>query len=329
MQITLGSGDSDTFNFDANTGSMKQYQFNVNGQAVTGNLSWNQNGSLGSLQITDPFNSANQQICNYSHDDLARIASANCGSAAAQTFTYDAFGNFNKSGSPYSFSASYSSATNHITCIAGSGQYCAGGTIPTYDANGNVTQDSLDSYTWDAVCARTMPGGPQILAGRVPLGFPNSCPLPPPLPMQMPSPPMQGVLLSYITMVERVQFGPSPADKLPTAQEFTQVLSSYPSLNPQVQALDEGTHCAGLAGVNAYWAADCAHSLLMNIGRLTGVPGTGWGPPPGSAGGGWADRCWTSFTDGECSGGTGPGGEFLSCKKDEGTGEVICVPIKN
>jgi len=31
--------------------------------------------------ITDPFNSANAQTCNDSHDDLARIASANCGAS--------------------------------------------------------------------------------------------------------------------------------------------------------------------------------------------------------------------------------------------------------
>ena len=64
---------------------------------MIGSLTWNPNGSLGQLQITDPFNSANQQTCTYSHDDLARIASANCGSAASQTFTFDPFGNIDKS----------------------------------------------------------------------------------------------------------------------------------------------------------------------------------------------------------------------------------------
>jgi len=72
MQITLGSGDSDTFNFEAYTGRMTQYKYTVGvtPQSVVGALSWNENGSLAELNITDPFNSANQQDCLYSHDDL-------------------------------------------------------------------------------------------------------------------------------------------------------------------------------------------------------------------------------------------------------------------
>src|SRR5208282_3766400 len=59
-------------------------------------------------------------------------------------------GNISKSGSPYSFQASYSTTTNQITCIGGSGSNCSGGTIPTYDGNGNVLSDTLDTYTWDS-----------------------------------------------------------------------------------------------------------------------------------------------------------------------------------
>jgi hypothetical protein len=57
------------------------------------------------------------------------------------TFTYDAFGNINKSGTS-SFNASYSSATNQMTSVAS----CT----PQYDANGNVTNDCLNSYAWNA-----------------------------------------------------------------------------------------------------------------------------------------------------------------------------------
>ena len=67
---------------------------------------------------------------------------SNCGSAANQTFTFDAFGNINKSGSPYSFSPTYSSATNRMTMI--------GSSVPSYDANGNVTNDFLHTYSWDS-----------------------------------------------------------------------------------------------------------------------------------------------------------------------------------
>ena len=84
--VSLGSSDSDSFSYDPNTNRMTQYSFNVNGQSVVGNLTWNPLGTLGSLAVTDPFNSGDAQTCYYSHDDLTRIASDNCGSVWSQTF---------------------------------------------------------------------------------------------------------------------------------------------------------------------------------------------------------------------------------------------------
>jgi RHS repeat-associated protein len=139
--VTFGSGDSDVFNFDSNTGRATQYKFNVGSQAVIGAMAWNAIGTLRSLGITDPLNSSNAQTCNYTHDDLTRIASANCGSIWSQTFSFDAFGNINKTGNS-SFSASYSPSTNRMTTI--------GSSTPTYDANGDVTNDFLHTYAWDA-----------------------------------------------------------------------------------------------------------------------------------------------------------------------------------
>ena len=139
--VTFGSGDSDSFTYDANTFRMTQYSFNVNGQSVVGNLTWNANWSLGKLAITDPFNSANTQTCTYSHDDLARIASGNCGSVWSQTFSYDAFGNITKTGSSQ-FQPTYSYLTNRMSSI--------GSFTPSYDANGDVTNDSLNTYAWDS-----------------------------------------------------------------------------------------------------------------------------------------------------------------------------------
>jgi RHS repeat-associated protein len=146
-QLNFGSGDNDQFTYDPNTYRMTQYKYNVNGQSVTGNLTWNPNWTLGSLTITDPFNSANAQTCNYSHDDLVRIASVNCQAATwQQNFTYDPFGNITKTvpvgGTGNSFQPTYSTSTNHITNISGF--------TPTYDANGDVTNDSNHTYTWDA-----------------------------------------------------------------------------------------------------------------------------------------------------------------------------------
>jgi RHS repeat-associated protein len=148
--VTLGSGDSDAFTYDANTLRLTQYKVNVASQSVTGNLGWNANGSLGSLNITDPLNSANTQNCSYAADDLSRIASANCGAIWGQSFSYDAFGNVSKqvlsSSAGTSFLPTYQSSpsiTNRIASLPG-------GVTPTYDANGNSLNDSFRQYTWDA-----------------------------------------------------------------------------------------------------------------------------------------------------------------------------------
>lgn len=142
-QVTFNSTDNDTFTYDPNSARMTQYNFNVGGQSVVGQLGWNANGTLEQLAITDPFNSANQQTCNYTHDDLARIATASCtgGSGFSGSYSYDAFGNLTKSGTD-TFNATYNSATNQMSSI--------GGQTPSYDANGDVTNDFLHTYSWDA-----------------------------------------------------------------------------------------------------------------------------------------------------------------------------------
>jgi RHS repeat-associated protein len=144
--VTLGSGDSDNFTYDPNTGRMTQYQFKVNTQSFTGNLAWNANSTLGSLSISDPFNAADTQNCSYTHDDLTRVASANCGATTwQQTFSYDAFGNLTKSvptgGTGNSFQPTYNAKNQYATLP---------GATPSYDANGNVLTDGAHSYTWDA-----------------------------------------------------------------------------------------------------------------------------------------------------------------------------------
>ncbi len=140
--VNFGSLDSDAFTFDPNTGRMTLYQANVGSATISGALTWNKNGSLYSLGITDSYNANNNQTCTYAYDDFARLSSVNCGSSNwGQSFTYDPFGNITKSGSNggTSFSVSYSWATNQIT----SSPYL-------YDANGNLTADGNHAYTWDA-----------------------------------------------------------------------------------------------------------------------------------------------------------------------------------
>ena len=134
--LGLGSGDADAFTYDPNTGRMTQYQFTVNGSSVAGVLTWNPNGTLQRNAITDPFNSSDQQTCNYGYDDLARLASANCGTIWSQLFNPDPFGNLSKSGT-ITFQPGFNSATNRAN-------------TGSYDANGNLTGDGVNTYSWDA-----------------------------------------------------------------------------------------------------------------------------------------------------------------------------------
>ena len=139
--LIFGSGDSDSYSYDPNTGRMNQYQFTVNGQSAVGTPSWNANGTLASLNVTDPFNSLATQNCTYAHDDLSRLGSVNCPNAWSQTFTYDPFGNITKTGSywwPPSGSG-YSAATNRYTLPGAQ-----------YDNNGNLLNDTFHTYQWDA-----------------------------------------------------------------------------------------------------------------------------------------------------------------------------------
>jgi RHS repeat-associated protein len=141
--VTFASNDSDSFAYDSNTGRMTQYKFTIGAtpQSLIGNLTWNANGTLASQNITDPFNSLDTQNCSYTHDDLSRIASVNCGAALSQTFGYDAFGNITKAGN-YNFNPTYNSATNRYASIPG--------VTVSYDTAGNLLSDGTHSYAWDA-----------------------------------------------------------------------------------------------------------------------------------------------------------------------------------
>ena len=93
---------------------------------MVGHLTWNPNGTLGQLAITDPFDGANQQTCNYGYESLGRLASANCGSIWSQTFTYDPYGNLSKTGT-ITFQPGYNSSTNRVS---DTGRGAAGGERP-------------------------------------------------------------------------------------------------------------------------------------------------------------------------------------------------------
>ncbi len=144
--LTYGSADSDAFTFDSNTGRMKKYVFTMGStpKTDTGVVGWNPNGSLLSLAVTDQINSANTQTCNYSHDALGRVATANCGTSVFnQNFAYDPFGNITKTvptgSTGTAFQPNYDTATNRMNS-----------TPFTYNGNnGAVTADSSHGYGWD------------------------------------------------------------------------------------------------------------------------------------------------------------------------------------
>ena len=132
--VTLGSLDVANFGFEANTGRQNLYKEVINGSVISGSLTWNANGTLKQLIVSDAFNAGDNQTCNYAYDDLARLTSANCGTPWSQTFTYDVFGNLTKSGS---WAPGYTPATNRY----------AGAT--TYDSNGNLLTDTFHTYKWN------------------------------------------------------------------------------------------------------------------------------------------------------------------------------------
>ena len=144
LTITYGDGDTDSYQWDPNTNNGTQYQFKLGsaGTTDTGMLTWNPNGTLKTLAITDNITGSNDtQTCSTAHDDLARISSFNCGSVWNESYAYSAdyAGNVTKSGN-LSFAPGYSASNNHMLAPY------------TYDSNGYLLHDATLSidYTWDA-----------------------------------------------------------------------------------------------------------------------------------------------------------------------------------
>lgn len=145
-QVTLGSGDSDCYQYQTTTGRISQYTFNIGSQSAEGKLSWSLNGTLQQLAITDPFNTLDSQTCSYIYDALGRIGSPNsntpsvsCSNSSGtnvwgQAFTYDAFGNITKSvpsgDTGISWQPTYNNPINN--------QYLTGWDSVGYDPNGNL-----------------------------------------------------------------------------------------------------------------------------------------------------------------------------------------------
>ena len=83
------------------------------------------------------------------HDDLSRLQTANCGSTWGQSYSFDPFGNIDKSVLSGSTGNSWQPTYTHGS--TNTDQYFSlPGFTPTYDANGNLLTDSFHTYTWDA-----------------------------------------------------------------------------------------------------------------------------------------------------------------------------------
>jgi RHS repeat-associated protein len=148
--VTIGgTTDGDNYTYDS-MGRMTNYTFTVGSTptSITGGLTWNPNGTLNKLQISDGFNAGGTQNCNYGttstpgYDDLGRLLNVNCGSPWSQAFSYDRFGNISKTGS-----LSWACAT----CYNGNNQYNTTlSSLISYDNDGNLLKDTFHTYTWDA-----------------------------------------------------------------------------------------------------------------------------------------------------------------------------------
>ena len=148
LVVTYGSSDTDAYTYDINTGRISSYASTLAGKTSTGQLTWNANGTLRELAITDNINPAGTQSCYYGfptvpgYDDQGRLAYIDCtGNLWGQGFTYDAFGNLTKQGL-YPGSTSWNPGYNE-----NNNRYTLSGT--SYDANGNVLKDTINTYSWN------------------------------------------------------------------------------------------------------------------------------------------------------------------------------------
>jgi RHS repeat-associated protein len=161
LTATLGAGDTQNFTYYQTTGRMKSYSASVGSTptVISGSLSWNANGTLQQLTISDGYNSADTQVCSYLYDDFVRvagitgsnpIAGVNCVNGSTkvwnETYTYgsDSFGNLSKTttgpGTSWACTACYNTATNQYNSTLS-------GNI-RYDSDGNLLNDTFHSYTW-------------------------------------------------------------------------------------------------------------------------------------------------------------------------------------
>jgi YD repeat-containing protein len=160
LNVPLGnSTDYDSYTYDANTGRMKTWLFQVGtGSSNQENaiLTWNPIGSLQSLAITDDFHSIGTQTCNFGtsspvnmgYDDWNRLLYDDCGSGNwGESFTYDSNGYDNLTKTQLS---GHTGTTFHPGYNLSNNQY-ASGYGASYDSDGNQLYDpsNMNTYSWN------------------------------------------------------------------------------------------------------------------------------------------------------------------------------------
>jgi hypothetical protein len=156
--ISYFDGDGDSYSYDPNTLRVSAFAFTIpgsNGGAWSGQPTWNPNGSLGQLVLSNTIpgtNIASFPTCNYQYDDLLRMNSEQCTPGySSSTLSFDPFGNpsntTQQGHTTWYQPMTFNPQNNQITSFPG----CGGCMGPYHDANGNqIVPVTGGSYTWDA-----------------------------------------------------------------------------------------------------------------------------------------------------------------------------------
>lgn len=174
--LTLGNGVAESYGYDANRLQLTSHTATKSGgpqsglmnltysyQALAGQMgSGTTAGNAGQLMSVSGTINATTESAAYSYDDLGRLVTANQasnGSSAQRRFSYDRWGNRTAVWDAVSGGNQIQTITNQLVFFPGYGSAAtnrissvtSGSTLNyTYDAAGNVTNDGVHSYQYDA-----------------------------------------------------------------------------------------------------------------------------------------------------------------------------------
>jgi len=117
-------------------------QWTQDGSATVQKFTYDYNDSADLIGITDGTDAADS-VWNLDYDGLHRLTAAT-GVWGSYGYTYDPLNNLRSRTGPNSLNYSYNSATNRVSSISGSQSRSYG-----YNAQGQVTADGQNTYTWN------------------------------------------------------------------------------------------------------------------------------------------------------------------------------------